>query len=110
MECLFVEMNPFTKKVVALGLEADLAKLQNRLRQNPGAGDVEPGTCGLRKIRMTDSPHGRGKRGGARVHYFYHPPRQIIYLVWVYTKAEQDTLAPDQKRELCRWVRTLETV
>lgn len=110
MECLFVEMSPFTKKVVALGLEADLAKLQNCLRENPRAGDVEPGTCGLRKIRMTDSPHGRGKRGGARVHYFYHPSRQIIYLMWVYTKAEQGTLAPDQKRELCRWVRTLETV
>jgi hypothetical protein len=63
----------------------------------------------MRKIRMTDSPHKRGKRGGARVHYFYHPRRQTIYLMWLYTKAEQDTLKPEQKRALCRWVRTLET-
>lgn len=108
MECLFVEMAVFTRKVIWLGLEDDLAKLQNRLRQNPRLGDVDPGTCGMRKIRMTDSPHGRGTRGGARVHYFYHPARKIIYLMWVYTKAEQGALTPDQKRALCRWVRSLE--
>lgn len=110
MECMFVEMDVFTRKVVGLELEEDLRKLQVTLRKDPRAGDVEPGTCGLRKIRMTDSPHRRGKRGGARVHYFYFPQREIIYLMWVYTKAEQGTLTPDQKRELCRWVRSLGTV
>lgn len=104
---MFVEMDVFTRKVVGLELEQDLWKLQARLRKDPRAGDVDPGTCGLRKIRMADSSHGRGKRGGARVHYFYHPARDIIYLMWVYTKAEQGTLSPDQKRALCRWVRSL---
>ncbi len=109
MECMFVEMDVFTNKVVRLGLEEDLWKLQMRLRKDPRAGDVDPGTCGMRKVRMTDSPHRRGKRGGARVHYFYHPPDQIVYLMWLYTKGEQDTLTADQKRELCRWVRSLGT-
>lgn len=86
-----------------------LCTLQERLRLDPRAGDVDPGTCGLRKIRMTDTRHGRGTSGGARVHYFYHPQRQIIYFMWIYTKAEQGTLTPDQKKHLCAWVRSLKT-
>jgi len=35
---------------------------------NPLAGDVIPGTAGLRKIRW--SRQGMGKRGGARVIYY----------------------------------------
>lgn len=108
MRCMFVEIPEFTRKVVSLGLEEDLRQLEMRLENDPRAGDVDPGTCGLRKIRMTDSPRGRGKRGGARVHYFYYPDRQIVYLMWVYTKAEQGTLTPEQKRFLCRWVHSLE--
>lgn len=110
MECMFVEMEVFTRRLVALGLEDDLLKLQDLLRQDPRRGDVDPGTCGLRKIRLSDGPHGRGKRGGARVHYFYHQQRQTIYLMWVYTKADQGTLTPEQKRHLCRWVRSLELI
>lgn len=108
MQCVFVEMEVFTRRLVSLGLEGDLWKLQDLLRRDPRRGDVDPGTCGLRKIRMPDASHGRGKRGGARVHYFYHPQRQTIYLMWVYTKAEQGTLTPEQKRHLCRWVRSLD--
>jgi hypothetical protein len=104
---MFVEIAEFTRRSVRLGLEEDLRKLQNRLEANPRAGDLDPGTCGLRKVRMSDAARGQGKRGGARVHYFYYPERQIIYLMWVYTKAEQGTLTPEQKRVLCRWVHSL---
>jgi len=38
--------------------------------QNPEAGDVMPGTGGASKFRWRAS--GRGKRGGARVIYYYH--------------------------------------
>jgi hypothetical protein len=105
---MFVELPEFTRRVVRLGLEDDLRELQNYLESNPKAGNLDPGTCGLRKVRITDAAHGRGKRGGARVHYFYYPARQIIYLIWIYTKAEQGTLSPEQKRMLCRWVRSLD--
>jgi hypothetical protein len=36
------------------------------LIDNPEAGDVEPGTAGLRRIRLGDPTRGKGKRGGAR--------------------------------------------
>jgi hypothetical protein len=108
MRCMFVELPEFTRRVVRLGLEDDLRRLQDHLESNPGIGAVDPGTCGLRKVRMADAGHRRGKRGGARVHYFYYPRRQIIYLMWIYTKTEQGTLSPDQKRMLCNWVRSLD--
>jgi hypothetical protein len=104
---MFVELSEFTRRIVRFGLEEDLRKLQNDLEADPRAGDVDPGTCGLRKIRMTDEARGQGKRGGARVHYFFYPQRRIIYLIWIYTKAELGTLSPVQKRMLCNWVRSL---
>jgi hypothetical protein len=65
----FVETTEFTRRIGKLGLEADLVELQKKLNKNPKKGDTDPGTGGLRKVRMTDSTRGQGKRFGARVHY-----------------------------------------
>jgi hypothetical protein len=62
----FVETTVFTKRVTALGLEDSLQMLQQELLANPEAGDLEPGTGGLRKVRMRDPRRAKGKRGGAR--------------------------------------------
>lgn len=109
MRCMFVEIPEFTRRSVKQGLEEDLRKLQIRLEADPRAGDLDPGTCGLRKVRMTDVGRGKGKRGGARVHYLFAPDRKIIYLINLYPKGEQTSLTPDQKRMLCRLVRLIET-
>lgn len=108
MRCMFVEIADFTRRIVRLGLEEDLRKLEMRLDDDPRAGDVEVGACGLRKVRMSDSTRGQGQRGGARVLYAYYPHRETIYFLWVYTKAEQGKLTAEQKEAFCRWVRTLE--
>jgi hypothetical protein len=60
----FIETNVFTHRVQALGLEESLQQLQLELLANPEAGDVEPGTGGLRKIRLADPKRGKGKRVG----------------------------------------------
>lgn len=109
MECMFVEIHEFTRRVIRLGLEEDLRLLQNRLNLDPRAGDVEPGTGGLRKVRMTDSPRRQGKRGGLRVHYLFAPERGVIYLVHLYAKGEQVTLTADQKRMLSKLARLIDT-
>jgi hypothetical protein len=96
----FVETNVFTKRLSALGLEGTLRGLQLELLDNPEAGDVEPGTAGLRKIRLGDPTRGKGKRGGARVHYLWLPHRGQIYLMFVYGKNEASTLTTDQKKKL----------
>ncbi|HEU4456747.1 MAG TPA: hypothetical protein VFR81_27005 [Longimicrobium sp.] len=108
MEVVFVESGEFTKRVVKLGLEEDLRELQNQLVDNPRLGVLDPGTCGLRKIRMRDRTRRQGKSFGVRVHYLYVQHRRTIYLLNIYAKDEQDSLTPDQKKKLCAIIRLLD--
>jgi hypothetical protein len=66
------------------------------IARNPGAGDVIPGSGGVRKIRWTRA--GVGKRGGARVIYFYHDPGRPLYLLMVYAKAQRENLTEEEKQ------------
>ena len=78
---VFVETSVFTKRIVRLGLDDALRGLQLELLENPTAGDLDPGTGGLRKVRMPDPTRGKGKRGGGRVHYLWLPHRGNDLLV-----------------------------
>ncbi|RQR44868.1 transcriptional regulator [Burkholderia sp. Bp9126] len=60
------------------------------LANNPLAGDVIPGTGGLRKVRWSRS--GSGKRGGARAIYYNVLDDGVIWLIVAYAKAEYDNL------------------
>lgn len=86
--------------MTALGLEAALRALQDDLLKNPLIGDTDAGTGGLRKVRMPDPTRRKGKRGGARVHYLYLAAHDVIYLLFVYGKDDQETLSAEQKRQL----------
>jgi RelE toxin of RelEB toxin-antitoxin system len=66
------------------------------IAQNPEAGDVIPETGGVRKIRWARA--GTGKRGGARVIYFYHDRDRPLYLLMVYAKARRENLTPEEKK------------
>lgn len=96
----FIETRVFTKRITALGLEENLRELQNALAEDPVAGDIDPGTGGLRKVRMRDRRRTKGKRSGARVHYLYLEAHSVIYLLFVYGKDEQATLTAREKAEL----------
>ena len=60
------------------------------------------GTGGVRKLRWAAS--GRGKRGGARVIYYYHSEDMPIFLFTVYAKAARADLLPGQRSEMKRIV------
>ena len=47
------------------------------LASNPTAGNLIPGTGGVRKLRF--AMQGRGKRGGARVIYYYLDDAVPVY-------------------------------
>lgn len=70
------------------------------LLENPEAGPLDPGTGGLRKLRMAVPHSGKGKRGGARVHYLLLPHKRLIYLLYAYGKDEAATLNQEQKKQL----------
>ncbi|CAI8784854.1 putative transcriptional regulator [Pseudomonas sp. IT-P171] len=60
------------------------------LAANPLAGDVVPGSVGMRKVRWSRS--GMGKRGGTRVSYYNTLSEGSIWLLIAYTKAKFDNL------------------
>jgi hypothetical protein len=46
------------------------------------------------------SREGGGKRGGARVVYFYANPARPVYLLMVYAKARKENLSAEERRTL----------
>lgn len=95
---IFVEL-PLFARYVAFS-DDELRELQEALVNDPRAGDLIPGGQGLRKLRAALG--GRGKRGGARVIYYWWAPRDRCYLVFAYAKSEADNLSPVQLRALAR--------
>ncbi len=104
---MFVETNVFTKRIGALKLDEALRGLQLELLENPESGEIDPGTGGLRKVRMPDPSRGKGKRSGARVHYLWLKQKSLIYLLYVYAKNDAQTLTADQKKQLQNTVRQI---
>lgn len=78
--------------------DEDLRALQSFLLVSPEAGDLVRGGSGLRKLRW--SAQGRGKRGGARVIYYWHKPKHHVYLIYGCVKSEREELTPQQIRVL----------
>jgi mRNA-degrading endonuclease RelE of RelBE toxin-antitoxin system len=95
---IFRQTSVFSKRADKLLDRESLRLLQLRLVQDPEAGDLIRGTGGLRKIRWEGS--GRGRRGGVRVIYYWAGAHDVILLLLVYGKNEQDDLSSEQRRLL----------
>jgi hypothetical protein len=65
---------------------------------HPDAGDVIPGSGGVRKLRW--AAKGKGKRGGARIIYLYLVAAARVYLMRCYAKNVKTDLTADEKRQL----------
>ena len=97
------ETSVFTRQAARL-LDAESYRLlQLRLVADPEAGNLIPGTGGLRKIRWQGS--GRGKRGGVRVIYYWAVRDEVVLMLLMYPKREKDDLTADQKKVLAALVR-----
>lgn len=93
-----IELPPFIRKARGLLTEQEVAHLKQELAKSPEKGVVIPGTGGIRKLRV--AAKGKGKRGGARVIYFYYIHASHIYLLTCYSKNEQEDISADQKKSL----------
>ncbi len=105
---LFIESQIFTTATRRILSDDDLIDLQKCLLQYPKLGKVIPGTGGLRKLRIGDQTRQRGKRGGARVIYFFLEREMHIHLLLLYTKDQMLDLSQDQKRFLKGLVQEIE--
>ena len=99
----FVETPVFTRAVLNLLSDDEYRSLQLALMLRPDAGDLIPGSGGLRKLRW--SMPGKGKRGGARLIYYWQRGGDVIYMLFIYAKSRQDDLTPEQLRTLSKLVK-----
>jgi hypothetical protein len=99
---LIVETKAFTARITGLLSDDEYRALQLELVQRPEAGKVIREAGGLRKLRW--SLPGRGKRGGARVIYFWHPLSETLLMLFAYPKNERDDLTTAQRQLLRRIV------
>jgi hypothetical protein len=93
-----IETSFFTKKVTSLLSEEEYRNLQNELIVNPGKGKVIRGSNGLRKIRCKLAD--KGKSGGVRIIYYWISQDNIIMMLLIYPKNEQDNLTSTQLKLL----------
>ncbi len=95
----------FLRAAEKIWSEEERAELVDFVAHNPEAGDVIPGTGGVRKLRWARS--GSGKRGGARVVYFYYRPDCPLYLLLAYAKAQASDLSADEKKAVSAFAATI---
>ena len=95
-----VETPEFLSTTRKLMDDAERALLVDYLASNPMAGDRIPGTGGVRKLRW--GLEGRGKRGGARVIYFYHDAAMPLFALTAYAKNEQAELSQQDRNDFKR--------
>ena len=100
MKAVFVESSIFEKHRSDYMSDDEYSAFQHELLSEPVKGDVIQGTGGLRKVRV--AAKGKGKRGGARVIYYYFDRYSRFYLLTVYAKNEVSDLTTAQRKQLIR--------
>lgn len=95
-----VETPEFLSATRKLMSDDERALLVDYLAHNPTAGDLVQGAGGIRKVRW--ALEGRGKRGGARVVYFYHDADMPLFALTAYAKNERADLSQQDKNDFRR--------
>lgn len=91
-----VESTSYLNAIDKLWTVDDKEAFKLYIALNPEDGSIISDTGGLRKIRWSSS--GRGKRGGARVIYYYYNETAPLYLLYAYPKGTQENLTSNEKK------------
>ena len=102
----FIETPMFTKLITEMLPDNEYRLLQDDIAKNPQTGDLVPGGGGIRKLRF--ALPGKGKRGGARLIYYWQTSQHKTYMLLAYAKAKKENLEPDQVKILKTLVKELE--
>jgi hypothetical protein len=106
MYVTFVESWVFTERVIRMGLDGAVGELQAHLLKEPEVGDLDPGTGGLRKVRMRDRVGARGNEValGFITSGYRESGGSTCY---VYGKDEASALTRGQKQALAEMSRAI---
>lgn len=92
-----IETPEFLSACRKLMPDSERALLIDYLAYNPTAGDLIPGTGGVRKLRW--GLEGRGKRGGARVIYFHHHAGMPLFVLTAFAKNDRANLSGQDRND-----------
>jgi hypothetical protein len=92
------ETQPFIKGASEALTDDEREKLINFIALRPDAGDIIPGTGGVRKLRWPAKS--QGKRAGARILYFFHDLNMPVYLLAIYTKNERIDFSGSERKQM----------
>lgn len=93
-----IETGQFAGKARKIMTLAEKDDLIDTVARNPEAGDIIPGTGGVRKLRV--AREGQGKSGSYRVIYYYYNKDSPVLLFSVYGKNEKANLTAAEKNAL----------
>ena len=97
---MFIELPAFERHRADYLDDSQFQALQPVLMANSEAGDVNPGTGGLRKLRFADRRRRKGTRSGLRVIFYYWTGGPQFWLFTLCDKDEMSDLTPDEKAVL----------
>jgi hypothetical protein len=97
-----VETGRFLKDADRLMADAERAELVEFIAANPESGDLIRETGGVRKLRW--AVPGGGKRGGARVIYYFHSVKLPVFLLAAYGKNEKANLTKAERNAIAKLV------
>jgi hypothetical protein len=95
-----VETFLFQKQWPLYWTEEERGEFAAFIAERPDAGDVVPGSGGIRKVRWSRS--GTGKSGGVRVIYFVRTAQEDLVLLTLYAKSKTDNLTGAKLKEIRR--------
>ena len=102
---VFVEWAAFASRRTALLSDGEFRVIRSILIDRPDAGPLIQGTGGCQKIRIARS--GAGKRGGARVIYYWTNHLNQIHFLGLYAKSDSEDLSSQEKAVLRSITRAL---
>ena len=94
----FSETERFIKRAEKLLGAEMVSELQLYLCKHANDGVIIPSSGGIRKLRWAAS--GRGKRGGARVIYYFANAAGRIFLLDIYAKNEKENVSANDMKDL----------
>lgn len=80
-------------------IKSDLLQFINELSSNPELGNHLGEN--IFKVRISNSSIPTGKSGGFRI-ITYYKNEEILYLVTIYSKTEQDTILTEKLRQIVK--------
>jgi len=95
-----VETPFFIKKAESILNEQEKTELIDYLSIYPEAGDQIIHTGGLRKLRWVSKS--KGKRGGARVIYYFYNDSAPVFILHIYGKNEKENLKAEEEKKLSK--------